>query len=57
MTSERKQLPCPNCGAEAVNGETTTTVVEDDSFSFQGETAERELPAKVCPECGEVIAL
>jgi len=44
-------LPCPECGAEAVRGEGTTVEVERD-FEFGGETATRELPGKICPECG-----
>jgi len=49
------QLPCPNCGAEAVEGTDATVTVEQD-FEFGGETAERDLPGKVCPECGHEFA-
>jgi len=49
-------LPCPKCGAEAFDGDDTWTTVEED-FEFGGKTAERDLPGKECPECGEVFAL
>lgn len=49
-------LPCPNCDAEAFNGKDTRVTVEED-FVFGGETAERELPGKECPECGHEFAL
>ena len=49
-------LPCPECGAEIINGEETTTEVERD-YVFTGQTATKEVAARVCPECGEVTAL
>lgn len=49
-------LPCSSCGAEICNAEDTTSEVERD-FEFGGETATRVVPAKVCPECGEVTPL
>ena len=61
--SENVLLPCSSCGAEIWSGEETTIVVEPSDadgepvFEFGDEPAEREVPAKVCPECGEVTAL
>jgi len=51
-----KLLPCPECGAEAFSGEETTVAVEEE-FVFAGKHAERTLPGKVCPNCGEEFAL
>lgn len=56
MSDGRPQLPCLNCGTELVDAAETTTEVER-GFQFGGETATREVPAKVCPACGEVTAL
>jgi len=52
-----KLLPCPECGAEAFHGEDTTTVVEMGGYEFQGQPSVREVPAKICPKCGEEIGL
>jgi len=49
-------IPCNECGAEIFDAEETTAPIEED-FQFQGETATREVPAKVCPECGAVTPL
>jgi len=49
-------LSCPECGAEAFDGDDTWTTIEE-NFEFGGKKAERELPGKECPECGEVFAL
>lgn len=57
MTSDDSDgafLRCPECGADAYEGEDTRTVVEQD-YEFQGEPAVRETDAKICPECGEVV--
>jgi YgiT-type zinc finger domain-containing protein len=54
--TDRPLLPCPNCGAESWSGEDTTTDVELD-FEFGGQQATQQVPAKVCPDCGEVFAL
>ena len=60
---EHKHIPCPKCGAEAVNGEdTTTTYIPKDANgnpreTFQGKPVERKVPGKVCPECGEVFPI
>jgi len=61
--TESVLLPCSNCGAEISGGKETTKVVEMSDadgkprFEFGGQPSVRELPAKVCPECGEVTAL
>lgn len=52
----KELLPCPNCGADAFEG-TDTTVTAEQDFEFGGEPAERDLPGKVCPECGHEFAL
>ncbi len=52
---EGAMLRCPNCGADAYEGEDTRTTVELDGFEFQGEKPVRETDAKICPECGEVV--
>jgi YgiT-type zinc finger domain-containing protein len=49
-------LPCRECGAEIVDGELTRTEI-DQEFTFRGERATLEVPARVCPECGEVTPL
>jgi len=49
-------LPCRECGAEIVDGDDTTAQIERD-FEFGGEQATTEVPAKVCPECGEVTPI
>lgn len=51
------QLPCPHCGAELLDGEETTTITEHGDFEFQGKPSVAELPARECPDCGEVTAL
>lgn len=54
---DKMLLPCTECGAEMFNdGENTTTEIELE-YQFGGEQATREVPAMVCPECGEVTAL
>lgn len=49
-------IPCPNCGAELLDGEDTVVEYELD-FEFGGEKAVRELPGKICPDCGETFGL
>ena len=54
-------LPCSNCGIDLFERdceETTVTVeVEIGRELFGATTTEWEVPAWVCPECGEVTAL
>lgn len=53
-------LPCQNCGVDLVGRdcEDTTALVDVTPESiFQGRKGQREVPAKVCPECGEVNPL
>jgi len=50
-------LPCPECGAEVMNGKDTEKTVQYGSFTFQGKESIKTLPAKECPECGHVVAL
>jgi predicted RNA-binding Zn-ribbon protein involved in translation (DUF1610 family) len=53
-------LPCVNCGAELAGRdceETTATVDVTAEPVFAGRRGQREVPALVCPECGEVTAL
>lgn len=50
-------LPCASCGAELFSrGEDTMAEVEQGQ-SFGGQQATVEVPAKRCPDCGEVTAL
>jgi len=49
-------IPCPECGAELFDAPETTTHIEQD-FEFQGKPGTYEVPAKECPECGEITAL
>jgi len=49
-------IPCNECGAEIFDAEETTAAIEQD-YQFGGETATREVPAKICPECGAVTPL
>ena len=54
-------LPCPSCGIDLwdLDCEETTATVEFEMGRtlFGQSTGEREVPAWVCPECGEVVAL
>jgi YgiT-type zinc finger domain-containing protein len=55
-----KQLPCSNCGIELVGRdceETTSHVEVTAEPVFAGEKAVREVPAWICPECGNTQAL
>ena len=56
-----KLLPCSNCGIDLFERdyeETTAAVEMEMGRKLFGETtAEREVRAWVCPECGEVVAL
>jgi len=49
-------IPCRECGAEVFDAEETTAPIEED-FEFGGETATREVPARVCAGCGAVTPL
>lgn len=58
--SHGEMLPCQNCGADLVGRdceETTTLVDVTPEPIFQGRKGQREVPAKVCPDCGEVNPL
>jgi predicted RNA-binding Zn-ribbon protein involved in translation (DUF1610 family) len=47
-------IPCPDCGADVTEGESTKTTATRD-FEFGGSKAEQEVPAFVCPDCGKVV--
>lgn len=56
---DKKHLPCSGCGRDLqfVDTEETTAVVEDKpNPHFSGQEV-KEVPALVCPECGETTAL
>lgn len=57
---KQKMLPCSNCGTELFGREkeeTTAMVDVTPEPVFAGKKGQREVPAYVCPDCGEVTAL
>ena len=53
-------LPCSECGIDLyeVDAEETKTTVEvTDEPVLAGKAGEAEVPALICPKCGEVTAL
>jgi len=57
---DKKMLPCQNCGVDLANRETEETTALVDVTAepvFGGRKGQREVPAWVCPECGEVTPL
>lgn len=56
---EDKQLPCDGCGLDLASVETEDTTATVDAKSnphFSGDSV-KEVPAWICPECGEVTPL
>ena len=60
MTMSDVLLPCQNCGEELQGNPdataTTTTVKAKPNPHFSGDSV-KDVPALICPECGEVTAL
>ena len=54
-------LPCSNCGIDLFERDceetTATAEVEMGRKLFGETTTQREVPAWICPECGEVVPL
>lgn len=58
MSEESVMIPCPECGSEVVDGEDVTyDETVPSGFTFQGEEATYDTPAKICPDCGNKVKL